>query len=79
MDWGFDFFFRYYATDWMLFLFMSFHLWMLGNKLRSAFVVGMIGCIFGVAFGVVTESAATIMMNATFFFGHMRAFCKWSE
>ena len=71
--------FHYYAVDWMLFLCVFVHLWMLGNHLRSAFIVGMAACICGFLFGLMIESVATLVMNVVFFFMHLRAFLRWGE
>jgi len=43
-----------------------------------AFVFGILGCACGVAFGIMIQSIASVVMNFTFGLLHLRAFIKWS-
>jgi hypothetical protein len=68
---------NYYGVDWILFALVFWHLVLLGNQKRSAFLVGMLATVFGVTFGVMSESLATTAMNITFCLLHWRAYLKW--
>ena len=71
--------FKYYGIDWLLFILVLVHLWLLGNKNKLAFVFGILGCACGVAFGIMIESIASVIMNFTFGLLHFRALIKWSS
>lgn len=70
---------KYYGIDWLVFLFIVIHLWMLGNKWRTAFIFGMIGSGFGVILGLLISSVALVIMNISFALMHFRAYAKWSN
>jgi hypothetical protein len=70
---------RYYGIDWLLFILVVMHLWMLGNKCRSAFIFGAMACCCGFCFGILIESIATILMNIVFFSMHVRAYIRWGK
>jgi len=69
--------FRYYAVDWLLFVLVTLHLWMLGNHYKAAFLVGMAAAVTGFIFGLLTGSVATLVMNVVFFGLHLRAYVRW--
>ena len=71
--------FKYYGIDWLLFILVLIHLWLLGNKNKLAFVFGILGCACGVAFGIMIESIASVAMNFSFGLLHLRALVKWSS
>ena len=68
---------KYNGIDWALFALIMIHLWLLGNRKRSAFIFGMLACCVGCTFGIMIESIASTAMNAIFFFMHLRAYIKW--
>lgn len=70
---------EYYGIDWMLFALVFVHIWMLGNRIRSAFIVGVAANICGFVFGVLTGSIATLVMNVVFCLLNFRAYIKWGE
>ena len=71
--------FKYYGIDWLLFILVLIHLWLLGNKNKLAFAFGILGCVCGIVFGIMIESIASVVMNFTFGLLHLRAFIKWSS
>lgn len=71
--------FRYYGVDWLIFIIVVTHLWLLGHRKRVAFLVGASGCVFGFTFGVLTESIACSCMNVVFCCLHLRAYWKWLD
>lgn len=74
MDW----FFKYYCIDWILFVLVITQIWLLGNRNRFAFLIGMLGCCFGFSLGIMINSAASMTMNSVFFVMYLRAYCQWS-
>ena len=71
--------FKYYGIDWLLFILVLIHLWLLGNKNKLAFAFGILGCGCGIVFGIMIESIASVAMNFTFGLLHLRALIKWSS
>ena len=71
--------FKYYGVDWLLFVLIIIHLWMLGNKRRSAWLVGISICSCSIVFGYLTESLAVILMNVIFVTFHIRNYIKWKH
>lgn len=71
-------FFKYYGVDWAIFVILVVHLWLLGNKLRVAFLFGVLGSSCGIAMGFLCDSLAIIVMNAVFVCMHIRAWWKWT-
>ena len=70
--------FKYYGVDWGIFAIFLTHLWLLGNKVRAAFLLGMLGSAFGVSLGYMCDSVAIMIMNSDFICMHLRAWLKWT-
>ena len=68
---------KYYGVDWTIFVLLVCHLWFLSEKYRFAFLFGAAAAGFGVLFGWLIDSVATIMMNVVFCVMHMMAYFKW--
>lgn len=75
----FDTCFLYYGVDWLLFVLIVLHLWLLGNQIRFAFIVGFVGTICGLILGFLIGSLATILMNIVFALMHLRAYYLWKN
>lgn len=75
----YDLFFNYYGVDWVVFVLIVIHLWMLGNQYKTAFLLGAFASCFGLILGLLINSLASVLMNVVFFFMHLRAFSKWSS
>jgi hypothetical protein len=71
--------FKYYGIDWLMFAAILVHLWMLGNKWRSAWLVGILVSVCSISFGYLSESLAIIIMNVVFITMHIRNYMKWSH
>jgi hypothetical protein len=70
---------EYYGVDWLLFALVFIHLWMLGNRIRSAFLLGVAANACGFVFGWMTGSIATLIMNVVFCLLNIRAYIKWRD
>jgi hypothetical protein len=70
--------FKYYGVDWAIFAILVLHLWLLGNKVRAAFLLGMLGSSCGIVLGYMCDSVAVMIMNAAFICMHFRAWLKWT-
>jgi hypothetical protein len=71
--------FKYYGLDWAIFVLVVCHLWFLGEKRRFAFLFGALAAVFGVVFGCLIDSIATVIMNIVFFGMHLMAYFKWTR
>ena len=69
--------FNYYGVDWLIFLLIVVHLHLIAERKRSAFLFGALATIFGVAFGIMVDSLASILMNVVFCVLHIKAWIKW--
>lgn len=70
---------KFYGIDWLLFVFVLIHLWLLGNRKRAAFLYGVGACCCGFTFGIIIGSLATLLMNSVFAAMHLRAYILWRE
>ena len=70
--------FKYYGVDWAIFAILVLHLWLLGNKLRVAFLFGVLGSSCGIFLGYLCDSVAVMIMNSVFICMHARAWLKWT-
>lgn len=74
-----DMFTKFYGVDWVLFLLVVVHLWMLGHKMRAAFLVGVLASATGFVLGLIIMSAGTLTMNVVFAILHLRAYLRWKQ
>jgi len=70
---------KFYGVDWLLFALVVFHLWMLGQKMRTGFLVGISAASTGFVLGLIIMSAGTLTMNVVFAFMHLRAYLRWKQ
>jgi len=73
MNWLFNF----YGIDWIIFILLSIHIWMLGNRMKAAFILGIVASCFGILFGIIIDSLATSIMNFSFCIMHIKSYIKW--
>lgn len=71
--------FNYYGLDWAIFGLLIIHMWMLGNKWRSAWVVGIFVYILGLPMACMMGSVASFIMNCLFIVLGVRAYITWSK
>ena len=72
-------FLKYYGVDWIIFVLVVIHLWLLGNKKRQAFLFGMSGNLCGILLGFLVESLACVIMNFVFATMNANAYRKWKK
>ena len=71
--------FQYYGTDWIAPVLTFTALYLLGEKNRWGFVVGMVGCLCWIMMGVLVNSIPQIIANIIFFIINLRGWIKWSK
>ena len=72
-----DSLYQYYGVDWLLFVLVLIHMWLIAEQRKSAFVYAVLANICGFTFGLMTESAATLVMNVCFCVLNIRAYIHW--
>ena len=70
---------KYYGIDWLIFLAVVIHLWLLGERKRAAFLFGMTSAMLGLIFSIQIDSIANGIAMVVYFCMHVRAYCKWRE
>ena len=68
---------RYHGVDWVGICFSMVSTHFLSKKRKSGFLLGMMGNIAFVVFGVLAESAANVVANGIYFVLNARGFFKW--
>jgi nicotinamide riboside transporter PnuC len=68
---------KYYGIDWAGITFSMVATYYLGKKRKRGFLIGMVGNIAFVAFGVLAQSAANIVANGIYFFLNARGWWNW--
>lgn len=62
-----------------LFALFVLHLWMLGHKMRAAFLVGVIGCLCGVFVATLMDSIGVFVMDVVLGYMYLRNWFIWEE
>jgi hypothetical protein len=71
--------FQYYGVDWAVTLTVFIGLFLLGDKKKAGFVVGMISSTIAFAFSFQIGSIANGVTAATLFVLYLRGYIKWSK
>ena len=69
---------NYYFIDLFAIVCMLSSIWLLGNQRRSGFVVGLLGAISFVVFGVLAESLFAILGNLLLGAIYLRGWFRWT-
>lgn len=64
--------------DWVGTAFTLSGLWLIGNRNRTGFLVGIIGCIFWAVFGMERSILSITVVNVIFIFVNARGWLRWS-
>jgi len=71
--------FRYYGADWVGMIFGLISTYYLAKERKRGFLFGVIGGIGWITFGVLTQSVAGVLANATFILLNFRGFVRWKR
>lgn len=71
--------FQYYGIDWGVTITVFIGIFLIGDKKRSGFVVGMISAIFGLIFSYQIGSIANAVTSFIIFLLYFRGFLKWQK
>jgi hypothetical protein len=70
---------NYYGIDWIAMTFTFTAIYLLGEKKRYAFLIGIVGNMFWLVFGVFSHSIATIVANIIIMSLNARGYIKWGR
>lgn len=69
--------FKYYCLDWVNVVLVPLHIWLLGNKNRHGFLVGIASCVFSLSWSYMAESYANIVLAFVLLGLHIRGWILW--
>lgn len=64
--------------DWLVMIFSLYSYYLIGNKNKYGFIVGLVGCLIGIVFFFTTSMSMTIMYVA-FSILNILGYIKWSK
>lgn len=71
--------FNYYCLDWAVFVLVLVHIWLLGNKNKNGFLVGILSCVFSMCFSFLAGSFPNLLLGACLLLMHIRAYVRWTK
>lgn len=74
-----DFLLEYHGVDWVATFFNVLALYLIGKKKKIGFVMGFLATIGWMVFGIIAESAATIMANIMFLALNVKGYLEWDK
>lgn len=74
-----DFVTNYYGVDWLAMVLAFIAVYLLGNKKRSGFLVGMFACVFWCIFAYMAESLADILANGIVLLLYYKGYKYWKK
>ena len=70
---------NFYGADWVGMFGNLFGLWFLSKQQKRGFIIGCVGCLGWLAFGVLTKSAPSIVSNIIYIGMNIRGWRKWKD
>lgn len=71
--------FKYYGIDWVVTLTVFIGIFLLGDKKKLGFIIGMISSIFGFIFSFQISSVANAATSVVLFLLYLRGLIKWQK
>jgi len=71
--------FQYYGVDWAVMLTVFIAIFLLDDRRRTGFAVGMISAVFGLLFSFQIGSIANGLASIIVFFLYLRGYLKWEK
>jgi hypothetical protein len=72
-------FLSFYGTDWIGMAGNLAGQWYLGKQRKFGFIIGSLGCLGWLSFGIVAESPPSVVSNIIYIGLNVRAWRKWRE
>jgi hypothetical protein len=70
---------KYYGIDWIGIMFSMLATYYLGQKRKRGFLIGMLGNVAFIGFGIMAQSAANVVANGTYFLLNVRGWIRWKK
>lgn len=70
---------QYYGTDWIVMVTGLAGTYLLGNKRRTGFLLGMASAAFGILFSMQIGSVANGITSVTFLLLFLRGYLRWGS
>lgn len=70
---------RYYGADWVGMAGNLLALWYLSKQRKRGFLIGSIGCVGWLVFGILTNSAPSVLSNLIYIIMNVRGWRKWKR
>lgn len=70
---------KYYGVDWVGIIFSMLSTHYLGKKRKRGFMLGLVGNLAFVGFGVLAGSAANVVANSAYLVLNTRGWWKWKK
>ena len=70
---------RFYGSDWVGMVGNLFSAWFLTKQRKLGFLIGIVGCIGWLIFGIVANSAPSVISNLIYIGINIRGWIKWKK
>ena len=70
---------QYYGVDWLIMLTVFAGIFLLGNKRREGFLIGMISALFGLIFSFQIGSIANTIASVVLLGLYLRGYLAWKQ
>ena len=68
---------RYYGVDWIVLCTVFLGIFLLGERNKEGFLLGMVSSMFGLVFSVQVGSVANGIASGVLFFLYLRGYLRW--
>lgn len=69
----------FYGLDWVAMIGSLLFLYLIGNKKRSAFLVGIVGCLAWIFVNYIAEIWPGVLLNIILVFLNIRGYLSWKK
>ena len=71
---------KYYGLDWLILILNIYSYYLIGDRKKIGFILGLIGCVLGIfMFSYMQFSWAMIIMYLCFGFLNIKNYIKWQK
>lgn len=70
---------RFHGSDWVGMVGNLFGVWFLAKQRKLGFVIGSIGCIGWLIFGIIAESMPSVISNLIYIGLNIRGWLNWKK
>ena len=74
-----DSLFNYYGIDWIGALMLFVSTFLIGNKKREGFLVGIGGCLLMLVFSIMAGSVGSFVLNVVLGILNLRGYFRWTR